>query len=124
MRELQIAFVKISKVKTKISLKHFTNQILIKLKHNLLFSLLRRNNVLVNHQCMNKVLLFPEPGLRMKESRICISCFDKVHSNTKFNVVWWLTPNFWSRGGVGSSARSALFFCAVWWAGLVCQRGG
>jgi hypothetical protein len=49
MQELQIAFVKISKVKTKISLKIFTNQILIKLKHNLLFSLLRSNEILVDH---------------------------------------------------------------------------
>jgi hypothetical protein len=80
MRELQIAFVKISKVNTKISLRLFTNQILIKLKHSLLFSLLRSNEVLINHQFMNKVLLFPEPGLRMKESRIGISRFDKFHS--------------------------------------------
>jgi RimJ/RimL family protein N-acetyltransferase len=28
-------------------------------------------------------------------------------------VVWWLAPNFWNRGGMGSSAHSALFFAGA-----------
>jgi hypothetical protein len=33
-----------------------------------------------------------------------------------------VSSKFFERVGVGSSARSVLFFCAVWWVDLECQR--
>lgn len=33
-----------------------------------------------------------------------------------------VSPKFLERIGMGSSARSALFFCAVWGVGLECQQ--